>query len=283
VRENKNGAGFILVSGRHRTEAFRLLGHPTIPAFVMPASTTEAEARMLEISENLHRVELTVQERSDQIAEWIKLAKEKREVSRQVAAKPQGGRPESGTRAATRDLGIEDREARRAVKIASIIPAAKEAARAAGSKHESHECASVLEMFLDVVSEKDVEAAAGFLSDVKDTIREKKEASEKSKRLKREAKHPDKAREKARDEAIRAAMDSDMEDAKQEAKENEERWGDVKDEWMEQWEADNWGTEEEAEFEADFRRVWKSDHGTDFPEPQVHAQQDFDCRKAEAS
>jgi hypothetical protein len=50
----------------------------------------------------------------------------------QVAPKPQGGRPEGGIRAAERDLGIEHTEAVRAVKIASITPEAKEAAREAG-------------------------------------------------------------------------------------------------------------------------------------------------------
>jgi hypothetical protein len=74
VRESHTGTGVILVAGRHRIEAFRLLGRDTIPAFVGPASTSEAEARMWEITENLHRAELTVQERSDQIAEWIELA-----------------------------------------------------------------------------------------------------------------------------------------------------------------------------------------------------------------
>ncbi|WP_192707102.1 hypothetical protein [Methylobacterium sp. OAE515] len=39
---------------------------------------------------------------------------------------------EGGVRAATRELGIERTEARRALKIDGIAPAAKEAARAAG-------------------------------------------------------------------------------------------------------------------------------------------------------
>ncbi len=48
-------------------------------------------------------------------------------------------------------------------------------------------------------------------------------------------------------------MEYDLEDAKAEAKENGERWGDIKDEWIEQWIADNWGDEQEAEFEKDFQ------------------------------
>jgi ParB family chromosome partitioning protein len=124
-----------LVAGLHRLEAYRSLGgrYDYIPAMVY--SMTKLEARMCEIAENLHRAELTVQERAEQIAEWIELAKEKREaekVSRQRAAKPQGGRPEGGTRQAARELGLEEREARRAVQIASITSEAKKAAHAAG-------------------------------------------------------------------------------------------------------------------------------------------------------
>ena len=45
---------------------------------------------------------------------------------------PQGGRPQSGVRAAARELGVDRNEARRAVRIASIAPEAREAAREAG-------------------------------------------------------------------------------------------------------------------------------------------------------
>jgi ParB family chromosome partitioning protein len=79
------------------------------------SNATDIEARKAEIAENLHRAELTVQERADHIAEWVRLT----EVSAQVAPKPQGGRPESGVRAAARELGVERTEAHRAVKIAS--------------------------------------------------------------------------------------------------------------------------------------------------------------------
>ena len=76
-------------------------------------------------SENLHRAELSVGERADQIAEWIRLT-ETRGISGQVASNlSQGesviGRPEGGVRAAARELGIVHREARRAVTIAGIM------------------------------------------------------------------------------------------------------------------------------------------------------------------
>jgi ParB family transcriptional regulator, chromosome partitioning protein len=135
VREG-DPTNFILITGLHRLEAFRQLERDSIPAFILPASTTGTEARMMEISENLHRAELTEMERADQIAKWIELAKEKlaaeKKVSVQVAPKPQGGRPEGGIRQAERELGIEHTEAVRAAKIASITPEAKKAARDAG-------------------------------------------------------------------------------------------------------------------------------------------------------
>jgi hypothetical protein len=78
------------------------------------------EIRLWEITENLHRADLTVQERCDQITEWVRLTDGKG-VSAHVAPKlssrgRQGeGRPESGINAAVRDLGIDRTEAQRAL------------------------------------------------------------------------------------------------------------------------------------------------------------------------
>jgi CO dehydrogenase/acetyl-CoA synthase gamma subunit (corrinoid Fe-S protein) len=92
-------------------------------------SFANREARMWEISDNLQRAELTKLERSDQIAEWVKLCDEKREkVSSQVQSKAQGGSPEQAERTAARELGLDKDEVNRSVKIASITPEAKEAA-----------------------------------------------------------------------------------------------------------------------------------------------------------
>jgi ParB family chromosome partitioning protein len=116
----------ILVAGAHRLEAARSLGWDYIDAFVMEGD--ETDARLWEIAENLHRSELTVQERAVQIAEWVRLMDGR--VSRQVVGKV--GRPEGGSAAASRELGVNEREVQRAVKIASITDEAKEAARVAG-------------------------------------------------------------------------------------------------------------------------------------------------------
>lgn len=125
VREK--GERYILVAGRHRIEAFKKLGREHIPATI--AKMTNDEARLWEISENLHRADLSKLERDEQVAEWIRITEK---VSAQVAAKPQGGRPEGGVRAASRELGIDEDDGRRAVKVASLSAAAKDTAREEG-------------------------------------------------------------------------------------------------------------------------------------------------------
>jgi ParB family chromosome partitioning protein len=71
-------------------------------------------------------------ERSEHIAEWVRLTDAKPAQLAQVSAK--GGRGiEGGLSAATRELGIDRTEAQRAVKVASIAPEAKAAAIAAAT------------------------------------------------------------------------------------------------------------------------------------------------------
>ena len=130
VRWNTDADGdqIVLVAGAHRLAACKLLDFPLIECVVFEGS--EHDARLWEIAENLHRAELTVQERAEHISEWIKLVNEQ---SAQVAPKgPTGHRPQSGINAATRELGIDRTEAQRAVKIAGIAPEAKVAAVDAG-------------------------------------------------------------------------------------------------------------------------------------------------------
>ena len=109
-----------IIAGGHRFEAMWQLNRETISAVVLDEDSVQQ--RLVEIAENLHRAELTALERSEQIAEWVELTGE---VIGQVAQKPFGGRPEGGISAASRELGIERTEARRAVKVASLSPEAK--------------------------------------------------------------------------------------------------------------------------------------------------------------
>jgi hypothetical protein len=127
----RNG-GYVLVAGRHRLEALRVLGIESV--LVRVVDFTDIDARLWTISENLHRVELTVVQRAEQVAEYAELAKQKRELGfGQVAHNPKGGRPETtGETAASTALGITREEVRRSQTIAALPERTKEAARSLG-------------------------------------------------------------------------------------------------------------------------------------------------------
>lgn len=126
ITVRRKGDRYALVAGRHRIEAFKRLDREHIPACIV--SMTNAEARMWEIAENLHRAELSKLERSNEVAEWVKLCDEFRDNLSEKSR----GRPEGGMAAASRELGIGEKEVQRSVQIASITPEAKEAAVDAG-------------------------------------------------------------------------------------------------------------------------------------------------------
>jgi hypothetical protein len=127
-------------------------------------------------------------------------------------------------------------------------------------------CATLLpQMTIDDLdmAQKFLDAVRGLEEEVKETIREAELAVADEKRIKWEAKNPNKAVEKARKEAQKRTMEDDDEyhNAKDEARENGETWSDIKDEWTEDWLENNWDEEAEAEFEAEFRERWLKDHG----------------------
>lgn len=130
----------VLVSGLHRLQAVRALGWDKMQCRIAPID--EQTARLWEISENLHRAELSKLERDEQIVEWMRLTSEQlspqgneklaeaREVQ-SAQSEPfeskrkdgRGHRKESGTRAAARGLGIDRNEAQRAMKrVKRIAP-----------------------------------------------------------------------------------------------------------------------------------------------------------------
>jgi ParB family chromosome partitioning protein len=134
-----------LVAGLHRLLALKSLGEETADCNVY--GTDPIHAELMEIAENLHRADLNLLQRSEQVARWIELTageqqiaepepakqrddEQRSEVLRQVDAKQSGGRPKGGVRAAARDLGISEPDARRAIKVASLSPSAKTAAKA---------------------------------------------------------------------------------------------------------------------------------------------------------
>jgi hypothetical protein len=75
---------YVLVSGRHRVEAMRVIGKEPIPVRIVDFD--DVEARLWAISENLHRNELNALQRAEQIAEYAKLTKERLEVQKQAPA-----------------------------------------------------------------------------------------------------------------------------------------------------------------------------------------------------
>jgi ParB-like chromosome segregation protein Spo0J len=118
---------YLLVAGRHRLEACRRLGVAHIDARIVDLD--EVQRKLWEIAENLHRAELTVTERSEHIAEWIRLMDQK-----VAQLEPPGGKQpkERGIRKAAKELGIDRADAQRAIKIANLAPKAKDEARALG-------------------------------------------------------------------------------------------------------------------------------------------------------
>jgi hypothetical protein len=103
----------------------RKLGWDLTNVFIISGNDVEIELR--EIAENLHREDLTALQRDDHLARWIELT-EVKGVSVHIAQKPNGGRPEGGLSAVTRELGVERTDAHRAVRVASLSDEAKAAA-----------------------------------------------------------------------------------------------------------------------------------------------------------
>jgi len=124
---------YVLVAGRHRVEAMRVIGEDPIPVRV--ADFDDIEAQLWRISENLHRNELTALERAEQITEFARLSQEKADAAKvepQAAQSPTGDKPAhlgqvsggrgntGGASAAARDLGITRQEVQRSRAIASL-------------------------------------------------------------------------------------------------------------------------------------------------------------------
>jgi ParB-like nuclease domain len=83
--EGPEGRDLVLVAGRHRLRAATILEWFHIEGIVVEYD--DVKSRLVEIAENLHRSDLTVVERSEHVAEWIRLTEDN---SSQVVKK---GRP----------------------------------------------------------------------------------------------------------------------------------------------------------------------------------------------
>jgi hypothetical protein len=121
------GFAYVLVAGAHRLEALKRLKIEPFRAAVMDWDSDTA--RMWEIAENLHRAELTQLERSEHIAEWIKLADKPGQVD-QVS---KGGRgKKGGISKASFGIGVQRKDAERSLQVAGLTDEAKDAAKAVG-------------------------------------------------------------------------------------------------------------------------------------------------------
>ncbi len=116
-----------LVAGRHRLEAAKLLGWDRIDCFVVKLDARQR--RMWELSENLHRAELTALQRDEHIAEWDILSGsppppgEGREF-------PSPSKP--SVKATARALGVDPKEVREARRVAALPPEVKQEAKRLG-------------------------------------------------------------------------------------------------------------------------------------------------------
>lgn len=144
VQWNMRDLRCLLVAGRTRLEAAKLLGWDEIDVIELPKidGTASVLGTMAEIAENLHRREITALERSELLAKWVRLTEEKRQVQSagnehskpaQLAPVSKGGRGKvSGIRQAAREIGVPRDSIARAVKVAGLSDEAKEAAKEAG-------------------------------------------------------------------------------------------------------------------------------------------------------
>lgn len=120
------GPEFVLIAGRHRLEAFRVAGADRIPAIVRECTPVEAE--LWEIAENLHRADLTKDERDRYIRRYAELleAKEARgrdcpdklsDQSRLPDGRLKGPQHEPGIASKIAEqTGLSQRTVRRALK-----------------------------------------------------------------------------------------------------------------------------------------------------------------------
>ena len=125
----------ICVAGAHRIEACRSLGWEKITViFINDISTDPAidasHRKMIEIAENLHRAELTAQQRNEHLAEWVKLLEQQGMISDTVSDIPgkPGRKPSAAVAKVAEGSGLSTKTIKRAVAASKVSPAVKAAA-----------------------------------------------------------------------------------------------------------------------------------------------------------
>lgn len=115
----------VLVAGLHRLKAAERLGWEKIDAIYLEGD--ERDARLWEISENLHRADLSAVERAEHIDEWRRLT-----VAKGAQVAPPSGGKQPGDRGhykTAETLGVSRDTVRRAEAIASLPETVRDQAR----------------------------------------------------------------------------------------------------------------------------------------------------------
>jgi len=133
--DERNRETAFLVAGLHRLEACKRLGMTAIECWKFSGS--ETEGRLWEIAENLHRAELTPDERDEHIREWFKLTKQEDKMAAgghfsENATVGAGRGNEGGLREFTREFNLPRTTVQEALDLEDLDPTAKEQADAAG-------------------------------------------------------------------------------------------------------------------------------------------------------
>jgi ParB-like chromosome segregation protein Spo0J len=130
-----------LVFGEHRLEAAKTLGWKKIDAVEIPNRVLRPKcqqgfddyAKLVEITENLHRAELTTMQRNEQIAAWVELYNQNKPPnsgSERPNSKP-GPKPSLAIAALAKMSGLTTKTVQRAIKSTTVSPEVKAAADAA--------------------------------------------------------------------------------------------------------------------------------------------------------
>jgi ParB-like chromosome segregation protein Spo0J len=128
VRLRKNG-DVLLVAGRHRLKAAKMLGHEKVKAIVMEGG--KIQRRMWTIAENLHRSGLTKLQRAECIATWKRLLKHLNHDKKND--RPGGHQPkDKGISKTAEALDLSREDVRRSEKVAKICKKAKRLAAKKG-------------------------------------------------------------------------------------------------------------------------------------------------------
>lgn len=129
-RGEELGLNWVLVAGATRLAAAKQLGWEKIDAFAI-FDSDDIDSKLREIAENLHRTELTAQERAEQITDWVRLRKQ-RNIRQLDEKEDKRGRPTEGKSDAAKELGMSEPAVRRAVKIGGLSEEAKQVAQEEG-------------------------------------------------------------------------------------------------------------------------------------------------------